>query len=126
MAQPQDPGSRPRQPDPPAPSQRGGLAQQDEQERDETPTQQLDRNWNELLQELRVAQTGVQLLTGFLLSLPFQQKFSTITDTELGIYLTVVCLSILATGLLLTPVSLHRMVFRLHARRELVSLGDGF
>ncbi len=43
--------------------------------RDETETQRLDRNWSNLLQELRVVQTSVQLLTGFLLTLPFQQRF---------------------------------------------------
>src|SRR5439155_6937869 len=40
----------------------------------ESPTERLDRNWNDILQELRVVQTGVQLLTGFLLTLPFQQR----------------------------------------------------
>lgn len=45
-------------------------------DRHETPTEQLDRNWAELLQELRVSQTGVQLITAFLLSLPFQQRFA--------------------------------------------------
>ncbi len=86
--------------------------------------QQLDRNWAELLQEIRVAQTGVQLLTGFLLSLPFQSRFTTLNDTQLGIYLAVVCCAILATGLLLAPVGIHRMVFRLHERRELVRVAD--
>lgn len=95
-------------------------SERDETERDETPTEQLDRHWNELLQELRVAQTGVQLLTGFLLSLPFQQRFAMLTDAQLGIYLSVVSLSLAATGLLLAPVSIHRVVFRLHERRELV------
>lgn len=47
----------------------------DSRERGETELQRLDRNWNSLLQELRVVQTGVQLLTGFLLTLPFQQRF---------------------------------------------------
>lgn len=88
--------------------------------RDETPYEQLDRNWAELLQELRVTQTGVQLLTGFLLSLPFQQRFADLSDSQLIIYLTVVALSLTATGLVLAPVSIHRAVFRLHERRELV------
>ena len=48
--------------------------QWDRRERGETEVQRLDRNWNSLLQELRVVQTGVQLLTGFLLTLPFQQR----------------------------------------------------
>jgi len=92
----------------------------DRDERGETALQQLDRNWIELLQELRVTQTGVQLLTAFLLSLPFQQRFTHLTHTQVVIYLTAVMLSITATGLLLAPVSIHRFVFRLHERRELV------
>jgi hypothetical protein len=93
-------------------------------ERSETPTEQLDRNWGELLQELRVGQTGVQLLTGFLLSLPFQQRFTTLTDVQIGVYLAVVSLSLVATGLLLAPVSIHRLVFRQHERRELVHVAN--
>jgi hypothetical protein len=92
----------------------------DRDERGETTIQQLDRNWIELLQELRVTQTGVQLLTAFLLSLPFQQRFTNLTHTQVIIYLTAVMLSITSTGLLLAPVSIHRFVFRLHERRELV------
>jgi hypothetical protein len=92
----------------------------DRDERGETTLQQLDRNWIELLQELRVTQTGVQLLTAFLLSLPFQQRFNQLTHTQVIIYLTSVMLSITSTGLLLAPVSIHRFVFRLHERRELV------
>jgi hypothetical protein len=92
--------------------------------RDETAAEQLDRNWNELLQELRVSQTGVQLLTAFLLSLPFQQRFETITHQQRVIYLVVVSLALISTGLLLAPVSIHRRVFRLHERRELVSVAN--
>lgn len=92
----------------------------DDPRRTETPYQQLDRNWAELLQELRVVQTGVQLLTGFLLSLPFQQRFAELTQSQVVIYLVVVALSLTATGLVLAPVSIHRIVFRLHERRELV------
>ena len=51
-------------------------------DRDETEAQRLDRNWSSLLQELRVAQTGVQLLTGFLLTLPFQQRFTQLDGTH--------------------------------------------
>jgi hypothetical protein len=92
--------------------------------RDETPLERLDRNWNELLQELRVSQTGVQLLTAFLLSLPFQQRFQQVAHVEKVIYLIVVALSLLATGLLLAPVSIHRRVFRRHERPELVQVAN--
>jgi Family of unknown function (DUF6328) len=90
--------------------------------RNETPTQRLDRNWAELLQELRIVQTGVQLLTGFLLTLPFQQRFESLTTGERILYLVAVSASLLAIGLLLAPVSLHRSLFRQHRRAETVHL----
>jgi heme exporter protein D len=89
--------------------------------RDETDTERLDRNWIELLQELRVVQTGVQLLTGFLLTLPFQQRFTALSDYQRGVYLVAVASSVASTILLIAPVSLHRAVFRQHARKLLVS-----
>lgn len=91
-------------------------------DRHETATERLDRNWNEMLQELRVLQTGVQLLTGFLLTLPFQQRFLRISHTERGIYLATVACSIAATVFLQTPVIVHRMLFRRHQRAETVLL----
>jgi hypothetical protein len=92
------------------------------QARHETPTERLDRNWGELLQEVRVVQTGVQLLTGFLLTLPFQQRFGTLTDAQRAVYLAAVSASIVATGFLQAPVSVHRALFRRHRRRETVQL----
>jgi Family of unknown function (DUF6328) len=88
----------------------------------ETATERLDRNWNDILQELRVVQTGVQLLTGFLLTLPFQQRFTMLSSSERGLYLAAVAASILATGFLQAPVSVHRALFRRHRRREQVLL----
>ena len=85
----------------------------------ETKAEQLDRNWGELLQELRVTQTGVQLLTGFLLSLPFQQRFALATHQERVIYLCVVLLS--SCACVLAPVSMHRIVFRHHEKGPLVA-----
>lgn len=92
-------------------------------QRHETPLEQLDRNWADLLQELRVAQTGVQLLTGFLLTLPFQSRFTDLTDTQQTIYLSTVAVSVAATAFLIGPVSLHRMLFRRHARWDTVHIG---
>ena len=64
----------------------------DRRERQETETERLDRNWASLLQELRVVQTGVQLLTGFLLTLPFQQRFDILDNGMQFVYLaTVAC-----------------------------------
>ncbi|MFZ2526048.1 MAG: DUF6328 family protein [Rhodococcus sp. (in: high G+C Gram-positive bacteria)] len=79
---------------------------------DETDAQRLDRNWNSLLQELRVVQTGVQLLTGFLMTLPFQSGFDALSTNEKIIYLITVLASIAATILLVAPVSMHRLLFR--------------
>ncbi len=92
------------------------------QGRDETPLERLDRNWTDLLQELRVIQTGVQLLTGFLLTLPFQSRFEQLSAYQQTIYLATLAASVLATGFLIAPVSLHRFLFRRHARRVTVDV----
>jgi Family of unknown function (DUF6328) len=92
--------------------------------RRETEAERLDRNWNELLQELRVTQTGVQILTGFLLTLPFQERFEDLDDYQRTLYLVLVVLAVLTTGLIVAPVSLHRIMFRKHLKRELVESGD--
>src|ERR1700761_9409642 len=95
-------------------------------QRDETPIQQLDRNWAELLQELRVTQTGVQLLTGFLLTLPFQQRFTELPAAPRAVYLVAVGAAFLSTVMLVAPVSLHRLLFREHRRLTEVALGHRF
>ena len=95
-----------------------------DEDRHETETERLDRNWDELLQELRVTQTGVQILAGFLLTLPFQQRFSTLDDAQRSAYLLSLAAAVLATALLVAPVSAHRMLFRQRAKRELVGFAD--
>lgn len=90
-------------------------------DRDETEAQRLDRNWSSLLQELRVSQTGVQLLTGFLLTLPFQQRFTQLDGTMRAVYLVTVACSLGATVLLVAPVGMHRVLFRRHRLDALVS-----
>ncbi|MBU5422909.1 sodium:proton antiporter [Cellulomonas hominis] len=92
--------------------------------RNETATERMDRNWNELLQELRVAQTGVQILTGFLLTVPFQQRFLDLDQYQKTCYLVLVVLAVAATGFIVAPVSLHRILFRRHLKRELVESAD--
>jgi O-antigen/teichoic acid export membrane protein len=94
----------------------------DEQARDEKPAERLDRNWSELIQELRVVQTGVQFLTGFLLTLPFQQRFAQLSHPQKSLYLATVCASIGATAFLQAPVSVHRSLFRRHQREQAVLL----
>lgn len=78
--------------------------------RDESPEERADRRWVELLQEVRVAQTGVQILFGFLLTVVFQPRFSELSDTDSNIYLATVVLGAVTTGALIAPVSFHRMV----------------
>lgn len=72
--------------------------------RDETQEERLDRMWNDLLQELRVMQTGAQLTAGFLLTLPFQQRFASLDGPQRALYLALVLLPALTTALVLTPV----------------------
>jgi Family of unknown function (DUF6328) len=92
--------------------------------RQETELQRLDRNFNELLQELRVAQTGVQILFAFLLTLAFTQRFSTVTGFQRGLYYATLLASAAATSLLIAPVSLHRLLFRRHQKRRVVNVAN--
>ncbi|HYR13082.1 MAG TPA: DUF6328 family protein [Mycobacterium sp.] len=97
-----------------------------DRDRDETEAQRLDRNWSSLLQELRVAQTGVQLLTGFLLTLPFQQRFTQLDGVMRTVYLVTVACSIGANVLLIAPVSMHRLLFRRHRLNTVVSAAHNY
>ncbi len=92
--------------------------------RDESQNERLDRNWAEILQELRVTQTGTQILTGFLLTLAFQQRFTELDAFQIDVYLVLVVLAALSTGLGLAPVSLHRALFRKRAKQRIVALAD--
>ena len=88
--------------------------------RQETSAQRDDRNLSELIQELRVAGLGVQVLFGFLLALPFTVRFSQLTDGQRDLYLASVVLAAVATTLLIAPVSYHRLVFRRGMKDRLV------
>lgn len=91
--------------------------------RDESPAERADRNWNEVLQELRVLQTGTQILTGFLLALAFQPAFADLTDAQQVMYLGLVVVSALSSIIALAPVALHRVLFRQHAKAIVVAYG---
>lgn len=91
--------------------------------RDETPMERADRNWGEILQELRVLQTGTQILTGFLLALAFQPTFAALSDSQRAFYLALVVLAALATIVALAPVALHRALFQQSLKREIVAYG---
>jgi hypothetical protein len=89
-------------------------------DRDESQAERDDRNFMELLQELRVAGLGVQVLFGFLLSLPFTTRFTRLDHAQRALYITDLLLAALSTALLLAPVAYHRVVFRQHLKAPLV------
>ena len=93
-------------------------------EPDEDKAERLTRNLNELLQELRVMQTGVQILTGFLLTVPFSNRFSELNSSEKYVYLAVLCGSVIATGLIVAPVAFHRTLFRQGEREWIVEAAN--
>lgn len=90
--------------------------------RDETPNERADRNWDELMQELRVMQTGTQILTGFLLAVAFQQRFTDMDAAQIMLYIVLVALAAVATILSLTPVGMHRALFGRRRKPELVTI----
>jgi len=96
----------------------------DDSRRDETGLERWDRNFIELLQELRVAQTGVQILFAFLLTLPFTNRFGDVSDLDKAVYVITLVASATATALLIAPVSDHRQVFRQGHKPELVRIAS--
>ncbi|KAF4410799.1 MULTISPECIES: DUF6328 family protein [Streptomyces] len=78
--------------------------------RDETKEEQADRKWGELLQEVRVAQTGIQILLAFLLTSAFSPRFPELDDFGHDLYVVTIMFGAGATGALIAPVTLHRMV----------------
>jgi hypothetical protein len=89
--------------------------------RGETPDERFDRNWTELLQELRVAQTGVQILFAFLLTLPFNERFAAVSPGQKATYIATLMCTAVATLCLIAPVSHHRILFRRGRKGELVA-----
>ncbi len=91
--------------------------------RDESVNERSDRQWNEALQELRVLQTGTQILTGFLLALAFQPAFAELSAGQQIFYLVLVVLAALSAIVALAPVALHRVLFRRSEKPTVVSYG---
>ncbi|MFC7494304.1 MULTISPECIES: DUF6328 family protein [unclassified Nocardioides] len=89
--------------------------------RDETEDERLDRKFNDLLQELRVMQTGAQLTAGFLLTLPFQDTFEDLDDFQVGLYLGLVLLAALSTALVMGPVAVHRHLSGRNVKERVVA-----
>lgn len=90
--------------------------------RSETKEERVDRNWNELLQEMRVTQAGVQILFGFLLTMPFQSHFEALRGSQKVTYLAVLGLVTASAILVLAPVMVHRVLFRSNRKEELLRL----
>jgi hypothetical protein len=91
--------------------------------RHESANERSDRNWNEMLQETRITQTGTQILSGFLLTIAFQPRFATLTPFQHVVYLGLVVAATLTTALALAPVYLHRRLFRRHQKPTVVQYG---
>lgn len=92
--------------------------------RDESEDERADRNYNDLLQELRVAQTGVQFLFAFLLTLAFTQRFPDVTEFQRWLYVATLVATGLASALLIGPVPFHRILFRRGLKPRLVRGAD--
>ncbi|MGC5566418.1 DUF6328 family protein [Streptomyces sp. FR-108] len=94
------------------------------EERNETRLERADRNFLELLQELRVTQTGVQILFAFLLTLAFTPRFPSLDAVQRTTYVVTLLLSVLAAALFTTPAALHRRLFRQGAKPQVVSVSS--
>src|ERR1700761_9467446 len=92
--------------------------------RDEREEERLDRNLGELLQELRIALPGVQVLFAFLLAVPFQQNFSKISEFEKRVYFATLLLTALSAALLIAPSAYHRVTFRYQQKHRLVFVAN--
>jgi Family of unknown function (DUF6328) len=90
-------------------------------DRNETEDERLDRKWADLLQELRVMQTGAQLTAGFLLTLPFTTRFTSLDDFQRNLFLALVVLAALTTAVVVTPVAVHRRISGQHVKERLVA-----
>ncbi|MBA3233669.1 MAG: amine oxidase [Propionibacteriales bacterium] len=86
----------------------------------ETEGERLDRNYNELLQEMRVLQAGVQILFAFLLTLAFQSSFADVNEFQRNTYLVALITAALATACIIGPVPFHRVVFRRGMKADLI------
>lgn len=94
--------------------------------RDETANEKADRNWDDILQELRVTQTGTQLITGFLLAVAFQSRFTELDSYQLSLYLILIGLAGTATLLGMAPVVMHRAHFGQQLKQRVVRIGNRY
>jgi uncharacterized membrane protein SpoIIM required for sporulation len=83
-----------------------------------------DRELMELLNELRVALPGVQVLFAFLLTVPFTQRFSTVTSTQKNVYFASILCTAAASALLIAPSAYHRISFRSHDKERMLTTSN--
>ena len=95
-----------------------------DRERAETPLQRADRNWDELLSELRVTQTGVAILFSLLLTVPFSARFDQVSPFGRRVYLAALVLSAASAVVLIAPVAYHRVLFSTGQKPHIVSVSD--
>jgi hypothetical protein len=100
------------------------VAQRDRYNRDESEHERLDRNLLELLNELRVALPGVQVLFAFLLTVPFTQRFSVLTETQEKVYYGILLATAASALLLIAPSAHHRINFRQQDKAYIVFLAN--
>ena len=96
------------------------MAEEKKRSKHESEKQRWDRNFADLLQELRVAQTGVQILFAFLLTLPFSSGFPNTTAFQKDTYIVALVAAAFATAMIISPVAFHRALFRQGRKPELV------
>jgi hypothetical protein len=94
--------------------------------RDETPEETADRNLVELLQELRVLQTGVQIIFAFLLGVAFTPRFTQLSALQVDVYVCALVASVISLAVLATPVALHRILFRNRQKERIVTVSAQF
>lgn len=93
--------------------------------RSNTVAERNNRNLSDLLQELRVAGLGVQVLFGFLLAIPFTVRFTSLDASQQNLYKATLLVTALSTALLISPVAYHRWVFRRHQKEKLLRMANG-
>jgi len=103
------------------------LVAENPSQREETDRERLDRQLNQLLNELRVAMPGVQVLFAFLLAVPFQQRFAQVTDFQRDVYfVTLLAAAAVASALFIAPTAYHRLMFQARDKPRLVALSSKF
>jgi cation transport ATPase len=95
----------------------------EEADRSDAEQERLNRQLTELLNELRVAMPGVQVLFAFLLAVPFQQRFATVSAFQRDIYLVTLLSAAVATAFLIAPSAYHRIAFQQHEKERIIQMG---